>query len=396
MKRPVMIWLPLAFVALAFVPLTAWSKDATVLILFLGAVGVAANDGARRAMFSRWPLQSLVGVAAVAFIAWSLLSLAWAPHQPIIEWLKSIAVAVMGWMLGRGLICIPADILDRTARGVVAAAVALLILLAVERLTGAAIIGLARPEQSAPRLFDELSAGLAFLCCLAFPVARLIAVDGAPGRGAALIAAVLVLALSYNMDAAPFAVAAGMVAYIVTVAAGVRGFYVVAGALLAAALLWGDLAALANGAGTRDWLNQNFGPNWGLRIDYWVRIAELTAQHPIIGHGFETGRFLGRPALSPQTAAAVPFMHPHNGMMQIRLEMGVIGVALVTVFFAAAANRLARALESRAALATVTATTTSVSVFWLVSFSAWAGWWLAALALTVAVSILALRRVPSS
>ena len=380
------VWLPLVFV-----PLVAWSKDATVVVLVLGAAFVLADPAARRAASDLTSLRTLPGAAALAFIGWSLASLAWASQGAWVDWLKGVSVVVAGWCLTRGLIGLGPDQLKVVTRGLVYAVTALFTLLLTERVSDGGLIGQLRPGQPTLRLFDELSAGLAFLCCLVFATARLMALQGAPGRGAGLIVAVLLLALSYNMDAAPFAVAAGMAVYMLTIVGGARGYFVACGVLLAAALLWGEVAIGAKTGDVQAWLTTTFGPNWGLRVDYWARVAELSFQHPVLGHGFEAGRVLGRSALSPETAAAVPFMHPHNGMLQIRLELGLVGVALIAVLFTSAAYRAALMLASRASLATVGATIFAVSVFWLVSFDAWSGWWMAALALVVASLILVVR-----
>ena len=365
------VWLPLVFV-----PLAAWSKDTAVIALILAAAAMLAA-GTRPSLC--WPM---IGLAV-----WAAVAMLWAPEPAWTNWLQS-------WIVISAAAILVGGIETRTFRPpttpVVYAVVALFGILLVERVTGGGVIGLVRTTDTTDRLFNVLSAGLAFLCCLTFPAAALIARTYKLPAAAIFAAAVFALAVSYHMDAAPAALAVGAIAFAAVYLGGRRVLF--AGAVVAAlvAMLWGVAAELAVARGAADWLNAHVDVNWGLRVQIWARVATLIGEHPFIGLGFEAGRMVGRPDVTG-APVPVPFMHPHNGMLQVWLELGVVGVALLLAWGALAVRRLAVLAANKSALATAAATLATTSVFWLVSFGLWAGWWLAALGLIAAALVLALR-----
>ncbi|MBM3514537.1 MAG: O-antigen ligase family protein [Alphaproteobacteria bacterium] len=355
----------------AVVPFAAWSKDLAIVALALLALP------ALRAV--RIPRDiGVTGWSAVALSIWAGVSLIWAPAGAWQDAVKVLVVLALGW----SVVTTGAATADRA---VVVSVVALFVVLVVERLTGGGIIGLIRTEEPMLRRFDVLSAGLAFLCCLAFPAASLIARRSLT-HAAVLPVAIGALAVSYYMDAAPIALLAGAAAYGLIHVTGRSGFAVVISGLLFVSVAWGDLVGAAWAAGWTPQLNAYFGPNWGLRLDIWHAVDELISRHPWIGHGFAAGKIIGR------AGSEVPFMHPHNGMLQIGLELGLVGVALSIVLVLSAILHVARS----PALPMIGATVTVVAVFWLVSFNLWASWWLAAQALVIAAVIVAVKAAPAS
>jgi O-antigen ligase len=240
-------------------------------------------------------------------------------------------------------------------------------------------------------LYDVLSAGLAFLCCMAFPAAFMLSrLARRPAVGATFVAFVFGVAVSYNMDAAPVAIGLGAIAFAATY---LGGPHVLTGTLIAGAALalsWGVLAEAAMARGAGGWLDATFGANWSLRLGYWARIQELIGHAPVAGHGFGAGRVLGRSG-EFDGPVPVPFMHPHNGVLEIWLDLGLIGVALVAAWAATGARRVLGTVPDRAVLATIGATIATTSVFVLVSFSIWLGWWLSALGLIAAALVLVNR-----
>jgi O-antigen ligase len=124
-------------------------------------------------------------------------------------------------------------------------------------------------------------------------------------------------------------------------------------------------------------------------------VDELIRARPVLGYGFDAARMVGEPnAVAVGVSREVNFLHPHNGFLQVWLELGVIGVALFLSGCALASLSLYRRAADRAALATTLATVLTVSVFWEVSFGIWQGWWLAAIGLTFVALRAAVRPSP--
>lgn len=375
--------------ALAFVPLVAWSKDAAVPALAAAAVMVLANREARAAAASP-PRLTLPVVCGAAFFAWALAAVLWSPAHRVTDWMKAVPVVLAALVAGRYLARAPGAWLVVLARPVLGAIAVLFALLAVERVTGGGVIGLAREGDSTERLFDILSPGLALLSCLAFPGARL--AEQATGRawtGWGLIAVVFALALTYRMDAAPVAIACAAISYGLVRIWAKAGALAVAAGIAAVALSWGALASLASRRGEQTWLTAHANLNWGYRVEIWSRVFELIGARPWIGYGFDSARLVAQ-------GPGVTFLHPHNGLLQVWLELGAVGVALLLGWAAAALWSYLKAPRDPRSLATCAATITAMSVFWLVSFGIWQGWWLAALGLTLAALILSDRAVSRS
>lgn len=138
------------------------------------------------------------------------------------------------------------------------------------------------------------------------------------------------------------------------------------------------------------------------RISIWQVTAKHIFDRPILGHGFDTSRALYGPDTKveniffpdkperrwPNIAEPIP-LHPHNMALQIWLELGFLGAALYAVFLVmlihVVAIKYAKFYERAAGFAMLFSTLVIASV----SFGAWQGWWLSALALLSGVGSLA-------
>ena len=378
-------WLPFVFV-----PLVAWVKDATVVILALGTILALAQPDLRRAALAP-PRFAPAVIVFVLFAAWTLASFVWAPALPMVNWAKACATIAMIALLMRGIAALPDP--SQIVRCLLGAWAALFVLLAVERITGGYFLGLVRVGASPERNFDTLSPGLTFLTCLTFPVALMLwRKTGRAWMAMAVVIACFALGVTYRMDAAPIALVAGAIAFVCVWIAGRIGVAAVAGMLALVAVMWGTFSTLAWGDDLPVWLSQHFTRNWGLRVEIWHRVDELIHARPVLGYGFDAARVVGEPnAVAVGVSREVNFLHPHNGLLQVWLELGAVGVVLFLAWSALALLSLQRRAMDRVSLATTLATALAVSVFWEVSFGIWYGWWLAAIGLTFIALRLAIR-----
>ncbi len=105
--------------------------------------------------------------------------------------------------------------------------------------------------------------------------------------------------------------------------------------------------------------------SWAQRLGYWSHALDAIAWHPIRGWGLDASR-----AFSPHIV-----LHPHNGALQLWLELGLLGGVLAALFWAFLLRRLSR---NRPDLVT-TAACASAAVYLLfaaVNFGVWQEWWL--------------------
>lgn len=382
----------LAALALTLLPLIAWSRDLAVAALAFGVLAVFQDAKVRR----RLPpvVSNPTTVLSSAFIAWTAAAVFWAPHAPWTTWLKTALIFLMVVLLVRGLSATPASRLARLAFWVAVSAGGLFTLLLVERLTGGALIGLVRSGETAIQRFNTLSGGLVLLACASFPVAlALTAIARTRWAGIGAVAAVFALSLAFPMDAIPVAVASGTAAFLLVLWRPVAGFWTVLVGLAVVLTSWGFLADAAVAAGLHTWLTSHVDPNWGSRVEIWARAQALARDHVLVGHGFDSARVLGASAgLTPSIFdGKTSFLHPHNGMLQVWLELGLVGVILA-LLAAFAAVKVFSGRKPPAPIAAMAAgATTSAAAVWSLSFGAWQGWWLAVLGLTLCAAVIVAR-----
>tara|TARA_R110002126_G_scaffold70412_4_gene177228 strand:- start:1431 stop:2642 length:1212 start_codon:yes stop_codon:yes gene_type:complete len=200
-------------------------------------------------------------------------------------------------------------------------------------------------------------------------------------------------AFSFGTEVNAVAFLFGSVAALLTVfwpramTAGVFGS-VAGGVLVVPVVLPGLIGALP--AGLRDSLPLS----WLWRLEIWTYVSELIKERPLFGYGLDASRPLnGEMELAGYQIEKLP-MHPHNASLQIWLETGLIGAALLTCALVFLGGRIASApgLTREQAVATVWVLVTYVTLV-LFSYGVWQEWHQAAAALAViAVLFLGVRR----
>jgi len=124
-------------------------------------------------------------------------------------------------------------------------------------------------------------------------------------------------------------------------------------------------------------LGKHLPESWEQRMGYWSYAIQRIAEHPFRGWGLDASR-----EFSPHIQ-----LHPHNGALQIWLELGLLGAAAAALSWAFVFRRLAR--DERSLVAAATAGSASVYLlFGVVSFGVWQEWWLALAALTALIAAL--------
>lgn len=129
-------------------------------------------------------------------------------------------------------------------------------------------------------------------------------------------------------------------------------------------------------------------PSAAHRLLIWTYADGLINQRPWSGWGLDAARRLGavapdapvpdcaRPGLGRDTVPLLP-LHPHNGALQLWLELGAVGAGLLLLLLFRMAVPLST-VSSRTRMVGSAALAGS-AVPLLVSFGLWQGWWLAGL-----------------
>lgn len=129
-------------------------------------------------------------------------------------------------------------------------------------------------------------------------------------------------------------------------------------------------------------------PSAAHRLLIWTYADGLIDQRPWSGWGLDAARRLGaaapdapvpecaRPALGRDSVPLLP-LHPHNGALQLWLELGALGALVLPLLLLTISRTLM--LLPTVARATGSAALAGGMVPLLVSFGLWQGWWLAGL-----------------
>ena len=361
----------------ALTPLFAWLGPLGFAIL-LGLAGLLCLPAVRIG-----PREIPLAILLLSALAWAALSSLWSPFRPH-ELEESVPLKLalqicLYWAAWQGARRADPAGRRRALRVFAWGLGAYGVLLLVEAVTGGGVYQTLRNALHDPIRPDLARKNLAqgsFVLALLWPVAAAGGLRaGAPAWLALPMAAgTAVLAGLFLSDAPVLAVGlavavAGLVWVWPRSAPKAMGLV---SALLVLAMPLLILAARLLGIGS------HLPLSWEQRLGYWTYAMERIADHPWRGWGLDASR-----VFSPHIQ-----LHPHNGPLQVWLELGAIGAVLAALVWAFAFRRLAR--DERSLVAAATAGSAAVYLFFgAVSFGVWQEWWLALGALVAVIAALA-------
>lgn len=133
------------------------------------------------------------------------------------------------------------------------------------------------------------------------------------------------------------------------------------------------------------------------RLHIWHFAANAFFEKPITGWGLNSSRHLGSGQVVSDPVRgvigeAIP-LHPHNSVLQIYLELGVIGAVLVLGLLCRVLLRLGHEGWKPADRIFAVGMFSAILLFYVVSFSTWSSWWNVYICYAVALFEVA-RRAP--
>ena len=361
------------------------------------------------------PVPVRLALALLAFAALAALSAAWsvAPEQSL-KATAPVAAMLFGGVVLFGLAAHLAD----QGRAAVRAAV-----IGGGALGGALVFGewmFDRPILLAYHVALGNPAHVSHLIVLFKPTSSVLALFAWPlllaarhrySRVAALAAGGVLLALFVALEATTplIAFAIGGVVFFFA-----RRFGRFVAPLLAAMLAIGVLAApwIPAWLPNPEWESRKLGflSNSAIhRIQIWQTTADHIHEKIWRGHGFDTARQLYPPDTrvtkilrrdDPAKTYDNPYepipLHPHNMILQIWLELGLAGAALVLAALGTVLAVLARAALDKTEKAAGYAFFVTALAIGCISFGAWQAWWLSTILLNAALMIAVFSRAPIS
>ena len=348
-------------------------------------------------------------LAILGFCVWLALSGLWSPVPKA----GLLYFSVSGLVLAASLVV--AEILARSARDIRFLAATFLggallgvSLLVFEAATGGLLRSITPPEDLSPDRFSditELGRGLtAFLPGL-FPALAILMIYGLRSAGArrwisfsliaAIVPAVFYAAISLTIAANSAAVLAGAVAAAAALSfprGAMQGLIVLffAGLFFAPALAFLPVERIADAYG------EVLPVSWLQRLYIWRHAAALSLECLPWGCGVDYARAISAESAMvdlPRSPIPLPLMptHPHNGFLQIWLELGLPGVLLFAAFLASGGVMLLRATFARPVAAGVVGAGGVVLMLALVDMGIWREWRLASIGVAAAGAALAYR-----
>ena len=380
LQLAIAVALPLAIVApLGLAPL-----------LLAAALGILLGDGRPSRVHRRFAIATAV---LVLLILWGALSALWSidPERSV-----SMAGRLALTFAAGGVLLDKALRLDRRGRRRLAVAAAVgtaigVVILLSEAMTEQAILRFGRAlldtREPTPVMLNRASTVLALMV---WPAAYgLYRLGGAVPAILLLAVAFGVLALLENTTSF-LACLCGFAAVLAAIAMPrpVRRV-VIAGSvvgILAAPLVVSVLAGMES-------LHLQIKPSAVHRLMIWQFTVDRIDERPLLGWGLESTRDLpgGEREVTfatrdgAWTRQALP-LHTHNAALQLRVELGILGSALLALLVAGAGLAIGR-VENRVAQGTRLALLVTLITVSMASYGVWQFWWLAAVAISIAALV---------
>jgi len=370
------------------------ASNGTVIALFVLALLTLSIEALRRWLRNA-PRALFFGLLLLA--VWAVVSAFWSPLEDPGKALRTVALFLPGVVLVAWMSKPDAAVPRHALLALMLLALAVFLF---EALSEALLLRLLRgdpPEQAGFDL-ERIGRGVALFAPLLWPAAVSLH-RRSLGLAVAFFTVGAMTVVLLPMNAAILGLFLGAVFFVATLAAPrtVMAALFTAFALYAAAAPW-----LSRDVVTIESL-QRAGielPSAQIhRIGIWNFAAERALQHAPWGAGFDAARVIGREgirleSLRPQLGIAPPALplHPHNAVLQVWLELGILGVVALVLTFGGLLQALARADLDRWARAAGVAAVLTVLPPFVMNFGIWQAWWLAGLWLVAALAAAFLRR----
>ncbi|WP_299615448.1 O-antigen ligase [Pelagibius sp.] len=379
-------------------PLLGLLAPKAVVPLVLVTAGLAAVLLGRRAL----PWQIMDRPITLAFgllTLWCLIASLWtfAPGEA-----AALALRVAVLLLVLIYLCALAASLDHRQRRVAALGFALgmaltVVLVVVEFSFGFPVSSALKGDLDRAAFnyeyhaFSRLNRGISALAILIWPLAALCWDRGWRARALALPSALFALVMASQSSAALLGLGLGILAAAIA-ALGRRAGRLVLALAVAGALLAGPGFAKLMKAAELDQASY-LSETANYRVHIWDFVADRILERPLFGWGFDSSPSIPTEGVTPFRADknVIP-SHPHNGPLQILLELGYVGGTLtIAVLFL-----LGRKLDGLPAPVRVCGQAMFITILAIASsaYGLWQSHWLTMMGAAAMILVLALPSSP--
>jgi O-antigen ligase len=368
---------------------------ATVLIaaFVISGVGLVLRGRPLPVPLSSHRLYVLTGSFA-AFLCWASLSILWATDRP-----AAVGAAGQLWLLALtgsvGLFCLPLVMPRRSAPWLALGLVLTTGLIISEFVLDFPIRQALQPIDAKALPGSQLNRSVIVLALFLWPALEGLRREGRPLPAFLLFAVVAAGVMISDSQAAQLGLLTGSIVFAATLvsprrtAVGVVGGAVVV--MLLSPLLFAHLSSYLP-----ERLLEALAEAHALhRLEIWDWYSTILSERWITGFGLDaSGSITSAPvlgALPPTAVEALESGHPHNAVLQLWVELGLVGALLAAATLSALGRLVFQGGGSRGSLP-LAAFACGFSIA-CVGHGAWQSWWLASL-LATAAWFLCVRRAP--
>ena len=248
--------------------------------------------------------------------------------------------------------------------------------------------------------FDPLTTlnnGAVIIALLLLPVASVAWRVLNPLSAIIIFIAVSTGLLFFSSGASLLSIVVGLSAFILVYLFGRPAVLAIAvvsvGLILSAPLMANKLT----GSATVQELIDQAPPSVKHRMLMWNFVSQKIAENPSIGLGFDSSRHIPQEDFQLAPNMEIMPLHPHNAALQIRMELGLPGVAIAAFFVFILFWSSLKNEKSREQTALWTSVLCAYLSIGAVSYGVWQSWWIAtAWALAMIVGIAAPKTLPAS
>ena len=128
----------------------------------------------------------------------------------------------------------------------------------------------------------------------------------------------------------------------------------------------------------------------GARLEIWDYVSRYMLQNPLYGFGLEATRHINNFDSKQIYQEGTSILHPHNFVLQIWIEFGLVGIVTLGGLLTALILRMQKYLTPQQARFTLPTLIAIMSVG-STGYGMWQGWWIGTLFVAIATCILAVR-----
>lgn len=426
-SRTSVIW---ALAAVAAAPVIVFAANGMVILLALLALSVTNFAAIRDEL--RHIVATPIGIALAGLVLWMIIGLWWTPEP--VDAVEKIARLSLLWLAG--IIAVVSarqmkpEILRYAGWAIPGVMFLALLFYALELASSGAIIGTVTglneldlthiadaAQREAARLnmkFNAIGRGASLLAIFIWPAIAILLMNRTRSwRAGGVLVITCITLLALPMAAAPLALLAGGIAWIIGYVAPRFGPQILAATALMVLVAMPFAARYVSEPETLG-LNASTVPiSWQHRIGIWHFVSERIAEKPVLGWGIDASRFIkgGNEQIELTLPDGTKFrhasgnklpLHPHSGPMQIWLELGLPGVVFAAIFLLGLARLIAApannvyARETKIGVAMASASAATAISLACISFGLWQNWWQASFWLAAVLVTLALRHQSSA